>query len=57
MKEKINEDDKLTEHFAFRLTSCESKRLKKWAKHFNLPPSIYVRQMVLNKLTELEAQK
>jgi hypothetical protein len=30
--------------------------LKKWAKLSNLPPSIFVRQIVLDRLDELERE-
>lgn len=54
MKKKINEET-YTEHLGSRLKPSQMIRLKKWAKKHNLSPALFVRQLLLNKLDELDA--
>lgn len=44
-----------SEHLGSRLTPSQMTRLKKWAKRFNLSPALFLRQLLLNHLDELEA--
>jgi hypothetical protein len=41
-------------HVGLRFKPHMHETLKKWAKLSNLPPSIFVRQIVLDRLDELE---
>lgn len=42
-------------HIGVRIKPSAAIRLKNWASHFNMPPAIFVRQLLLNRLDELDA--
>lgn len=49
-----SDSETYTEHLGSRLKPSQMVRLKKWAKKHNLSPALFVRQLLLNKLDELE---
>lgn len=50
-----SEDETYNQHLGSRLKPSQMIRLKKWAKKFNLSPALFVRQLLLNRLDELDA--
>lgn len=51
-----SEDEIYEKHLGARLKPSQMLRLKKWAKKRNLSPALFVRQLLLNHLDELEAK-
>ena len=48
-------EETYTIHLGARLKPSQMLRLKKWSKKFNLSPALFLRQLLLNKLDELDA--
>lgn len=51
------DQENFSEHIGLRFKPAAHAALKKWAKVHNLPPAIFVRQLILNKIDELEKAK
>lgn len=48
-------DETYSIHLGARLKPSQMARLKKWAKRQNLSPAAFLRQLLLNRLDELDA--
>lgn len=52
----MNEKEPYSENIGVRLKLSQKKRLAKWSAHLNLPPAVFIRSLLLNRLDELEKQ-
>ncbi len=46
-----------SKHIGLRFKISEHKNLQRWAKALNLPPAVFVRQIVLNELDRLDLEE
>ncbi len=44
-------------HLGVRMTPADLVRIRKYSKQYNLRPSVFIRQLILNKLDELSKAK